>query len=367
MVRINQESNEMNETKNLLVLNLGVDVNDTSLGFTQTWIEELNKDYKIVDVITMRIGNNNLSENIEVNFINKNDKKLSKIKQLIRINRTFKHVLKNKSYDHCFAHMSPLLLVAGWPQLRKKRIKSTLWFTHPGPKLSIKKIILILATLVADNIVTASSNSFPYKVNKLNVTGHGIDFSRFERTNKKDIKKFLYLGRISASKNVEVIVENFIRFNSANANKFSLTLIGGPLNKQDRIYLNKLKNIIGNNAGIRIAGKIPHKKLNAAIKEFDCNINLTDLGFFDKAVLETLGAGLINICFNADYKQFYLKEYQDTLFIKSNLNELEAIFEYAVAIDSKEIEMIVEHASTKLEEHSLKSLPKRLSKVFFSS
>ena len=99
----------MNKSKNLLVLNLGVDADDTSLGFTQTWIEELNKDYATVDVITMRLGSNNLSEDIEVNFINKNEKKLSKIKQLIRISKTFKFVLKNKSYDHCFAQVQNLV------------------------------------------------------------------------------------------------------------------------------------------------------------------------------------------------------------------------------------------------------------------
>ena len=356
----------MNKSKNLLVLNLGVDADDTSLGFTQTWIEELNKDYATVEVITMRLGSNNLSEDIEVNFINKNEKKLSKIKQLIRISKTFKFVLKNKSYDHCFAHMSPLLLVVGWPQLRKKRIESTLWFTHPGPKFSMKKIILMLATILANNIVTASFNSFPYKTKKVKVTGHGIDFSRFEKTKKKQIKKFLYLGRISESKNVEVIIENFIRFNNANANQFSLALIGGPLNKQDEIYLDKIKKIIGNNSGIKILGKIPHEKLNETVKEFDCNINLTDLGFFDKAVLETLQAGLINICFNLDYKQFYLKEHQDKLFIKSNFNELNKIFEYVVSMDNKEIAMIVKYASINLEKHSLKTLPKRLSEVFFS-
>ena len=356
----------MTESKKLLVLNLGVDADDTSLGFTQTWIEELNKEYKVVDVITMRLGRNSLSKNIKINFINKNEKKISKIKQIIKINKTFKLVLKNNSYDHCFAHMSPLLLVVGWPHLYKKRIESTLWFTHPGPKFSIKKIILILATILANNIVTASSNSFPYNVKKLKVTGHGIDFSRFEKTSKKRVKQFLYLGRISKSKNIEMIIENFIKFNNTNANQFSLSLIGGPLNQQDEIYLDKIKKIIDTNPGIRIIGKIPHSQLNQAIKDFDCNINLTDLGFFDKAVLETLHAGLINICVNDDYKQFYLKEHQDKLFINNNINELNKIFEYVVSIDSNEINKIIEHASTQFHKHSLETLPRRLSKVFFS-
>ena len=123
----------MTSSNNLLVLNLGVDTDDTSLGFTQTWIEELNKKYTNIDVITMRLGRNGLDNKIGVHFINTNEKKLSKIKQLVKIHKTFKSVLKIQDYDHCFAHMSPLLFIVGWIHLRRKRIKTTLWFTHPGP------------------------------------------------------------------------------------------------------------------------------------------------------------------------------------------------------------------------------------------
>ena len=354
----------MNNSNNLLILNLGKDTHDTSLGFTQTWIEALSKEYSTTDVITMRLGKSNLSKDINVYFINENQTKLSKIRQYIKIQRTFKEVLRNKHYKHCFAHMSPLLLLIGKFYLWKRKIKTTLWFTHPGPKLSIKKFILLAATMLANNIVTASNNSFPYKVKKLKVIGHGVDFSRFEKTNKKQIKKFLYLGRISSSKHVEVIIENFIRFNASHQNNFSLTLIGGPLNKEDENYLSKIKKSIGDNQNIDFLGKIPHKELKKIVSKFDCNINLTGTGFFDKAVLETLHAGLINICYNEDYKQFFSSDYQDKLFIKSNLNELEKIFETVVALNQNEIESIIKDASGNLNKHSLLTLPKRLMNVF---
>ena len=354
----------MTSSNNLLVLNLGIDADDTSLGFTQTWIEELDKDYKNIDVITMRLGKNDLNSEIGIHFINTNEKKLSKIAQVIKIRKTFKDVLKIQDYDHCFAHMSPLLLLIGWIHLRRKGIKTTLWFTHPGPKFGLKKIILIIATLFTNNVVTASKNSFPYNVKKLEIIGHGIDFSRFERVNRKAIKNFLYLGRISKSKHVDVIVNNFIKFNNSNGNKFSLTLIGGPLNLEDNIYLDSIKKIIGTNSGITIAGKIPHGELNSLMKKYDCNINLGGKGFFDKAVLETLHAGIINICYNNDYKQFYSEKYKDKLFINNNLNELQGIFEYLIKLNDEEIHSIIEYAAETLENHSLQTLPSRLSEVF---
>ena len=52
----------MNKTKKLLILNLGIDSNDTSLGFTHTWINELKNEYPIIDIITMRLGKNDLEE-----------------------------------------------------------------------------------------------------------------------------------------------------------------------------------------------------------------------------------------------------------------------------------------------------------------
>ena len=40
----------MNDSNNLLILNLGIDTNDTSLGFTQTWIEALSKEYSTTEI-----------------------------------------------------------------------------------------------------------------------------------------------------------------------------------------------------------------------------------------------------------------------------------------------------------------------------
>ena len=72
---------------NLLILNLGVDADDTSLGFTQTWIEELNKEYANIEVITMRLGRNGLSNKIGLHYINTNEDKTSKVKQIIKMNK----------------------------------------------------------------------------------------------------------------------------------------------------------------------------------------------------------------------------------------------------------------------------------------
>ena len=42
----------------LLILNLGVDAENTSLAFTQKWINELSLNYLKVDVITLKLERN---------------------------------------------------------------------------------------------------------------------------------------------------------------------------------------------------------------------------------------------------------------------------------------------------------------------
>ena len=95
--------------------------------------------------------------------------------------------------------------------MKKNKIKSTLWFTHPGPKFGIKKLILFLSFIISENIVTASTTSFPIKSKKVSVIGHAVDLVNF--SNKKEeykLHNFLILSRISSSKNIEIAIDGFL-------------------------------------------------------------------------------------------------------------------------------------------------------------
>ena len=55
----------------LLILNLGVDSENTSLAFTQKWINDISLNYDAVDVLTMKVGSTyQLNENVNLFFIN---------------------------------------------------------------------------------------------------------------------------------------------------------------------------------------------------------------------------------------------------------------------------------------------------------
>ena len=133
-----------------------------------------------------------------------------------------------------------IILQTSTTSKHKNKIKTTLWFTHIGPKFGIKWLILWLSSFLADNIVTASKNSFPFKFNNLIITGHGINFEQFFNTKEKfELKNFLILSRISKSKNIENTIENFKKI--TNFEKCKLDIIGGTLNSNDEEYLEYLK------------------------------------------------------------------------------------------------------------------------------
>ena len=52
---------------------------------------------------------------------------------------------------------------------------------------------------------------------------------------------------------------------------------------------------------INFLGKQPHAKLPELLKKYDVNINNAQKGFFDKAVLETCAAGIINFYRSEDF------------------------------------------------------------------
>ena len=152
----------------LLILNLGVDSENTSLAFTQKWINDISLNFAAVDVLTMKVGNTyQLNKNVNLFFINDQNTNYTKIYQLRKLNKLTRKLIKNNNYTHCFAHMAPMQHLVAKFYLIQKNIKTTLWFTHSGPKFGIKWLILWFSSMLANNIVTASKSSFPFRFKKV--------------------------------------------------------------------------------------------------------------------------------------------------------------------------------------------------------
>ena len=346
----------------LLILNLGVDSENTSLAFTQKWINDISINYDAVDVLTMKVGSTyQLNKNVNLYFINDQNTNYTKIYQLRKLNKLTRKLIKNNNYTHCFAHMAPMQHLVAKFYLIQKNIKTTLWFTHSGPKFGIKWLILWFSSSLANNIVTASKHSFPFRFKKVKSIGHGINFDNFFIERKTfQLKNISILSRVSKSKNIENTIDNIIK--CKNFENINIDVIGGTLNIDDESYLNELLIKYKNFKNINFLGKQPHAKLPELLKKYDVNINNAQKGFFDKAVLETCAAGIINFYRSEDFDFLYSENLQNILkFDKNNL------FEKIDDLDSfnkDEILRNIETAQKQSKNHSTNNIVKNLIDIF---
>ena len=346
----------------LLILNLGVDSENTSLAFTQKWINDISLNFASVDVLTMKVGSKyQLNKNVNLFFINDQNTKYTKIYQLRKLNKITKKLIKNNDYTHCFAHMAPMQHLVAKLYLMQKNIKTTLWFTHSGPKFGIKWLILWFSSLLANNIVTASKHSFPFRFKKVKCIGHGITFENFFNERKTfQLENISILSRVSKSKNIENTLDNIIK--CKNFENINIDVIGGTLNSDDEGYLNELLIKYKNFKNINFLGKQPHAKLPELLKKYDVNINNAQKGFFDKAVLETCAAGIINFYRSEDFDFLYSKNLQKIL--KFDENNLYTKIDQLNSFDQDEILRNIEIAQKQSKSHSISNVVKNLIDTF---
>ncbi len=338
----------------LLYLNLAIDSDDTSLGFAIGWLEEISKNYEAVDVITLRLGK--LPELDKKITIHGPTHKVNKLYKYRFLYKTAKELIKKTNYENCFSHMSPISVFIIAFLLKRRNIKSTLWFTHPGPQFGLKKIILYFAFKLSDKILTASQTSFPFKSEKVHVIGHSINQDKFvNQKDKYELNNFLILSRISKSKNLEIGIDAFLNSNEGDNN---LDIIGGTLNQDDEQYLKKLKLKYENFNNIKFLGKVKHADLPSILKKYDVNFNCAGEGFFDKSVLETLSMGIVNFYHNSDFNSIY-KNYSVYYFFE-NTADLTKKINLLRNVKEDELNKFFDSINHNLKNHSLSSLNKRL-------
>jgi len=348
----------------LLILNLGVDSENTSLAFTQKWINELALNFTSVDVLTLKVGSKyNLNSNVNLFFINDKNSTYTKFYQFKKLIKLTRKLINENNYSHCFAHMAPLQHLIAKFFLLQKNVKTTLWFTHVGPKLGLKWVILWISSLLANNIVTASEQSFPFKFKKVRNIGHGINYDMFFKERKIfQLRNISILSRVSKSKNIENTLDNIIK--CKNFKNMRIDIIGGTLNDDDKQYLNELLIKYKNFQNINFLGKKAHEELPELLEKYDININNAKKGFFDKAVLETSAAGIINFYRSDEFDFLYNHNFQDILrFEKNNLyKKIDELDSY----DEIEILKNIQSAQNKSKNHSTKNVVKNLINIFNS-
>ena len=343
----------------ILIFNISTDSNNTSLGFAVNWINQLSEYYIEIDVVTLNKGATHmLNDNINVY----SHDSINKVTKFIEIRKTIKNLLNNNEYKFCLSHMTTSLTLVSSTIFKFNNLQSILWYTHKGPTTFIKKIVLYLGALFSDRIITASENSFPLRFKKVTSIGHAINYEDFYRSRSNlESKDFLILSRISRSKNIDESIQGFL--NSVYGESQNITIVGGPLTKQDVEYESYLKDKYSVYSNIRFAGSIPHPNLSKYIDKTRFHINNTPKGFYDKSVLETLSGGIINFYMNSEYDKNIHPVYLNILKFDGTKDDLTKSINLISKLEEDLLLEIIQFSQEKVKDESLKTLHHRILKV----
>jgi len=277
---------------NLLLFNLRVDRDDTALGFTTDWINELARHFDTITVITMFAGTIAVAPNVRVLSAGR-EKGYSKPWRGLLFYRLLFHVLSTQRIDVCFAHMMPLFAAMAAPVLKLRGIPTALWYAHNHPARMLR-----VADVLVDRAFSSVASAYPIASTKLRVLGQGIDTVRFSPLAAKAPKPelvFYTVGRITAVKRLEALVEAFALFHAARPKLATqLHIVGECLGEADRSYrvrLDAMVHAADLDELVRFVPPVPFHQVHRVHQEGDVFLHANDNGL-DKALLEAMSCAV---------------------------------------------------------------------------
>jgi len=125
--------------------------------------------------------------------------------------------------------------------------------------------------------------------------------------------KFMIItaGRIAEVKNLHLLIETADILKNKNFN-FEIKIAGAPILEADKIYFEKLKNLIKKKELenlIKFVGSISNNDIAEFYQSGDIFVNLSDTGSADKVVLEAMATGLNILTSNEAFKNVVSEKY----------------------------------------------------------
>lgn len=258
----------------LLIVTQVVDADDPRLGFFVRWIEEFATHTERVEVICLKEGKYALPQNVRVHSLGK-ENGVSRLKYVLNFYRYIWQL--RRDYDAVFVHMNPEYVVLGGLLWRLWHKRIALWYMHKSVTLKLR-----MATFFADDIFTASKESFRVSTNKLHITGHGID-TDFFFPDPSVVRGdwILSVGRLTKSKRHDLAIRR------AAQEGRTLRIAGeGP----ERAHLESLAEEL--HTTVQFLGPLTQAQLRDQYRTASYFIHTSETGSLDKVVLEALACGL---------------------------------------------------------------------------
>ena len=296
----------------LIVITQKVDINDGNLGFFHRWLEKLAEKVTELRVVCLAEGEHHLPSNTLVYSLGK-EKGYSKLRQFFRLQ---KFLLKNLAEtEGVLIHMCPIYAIASFPLVRAFRKRFVMFYAHGGVHIKLK-----VAEKVVGAILSSSVAGCRLKSKKVKIIGQGIDTEKFKIQNSKfkitsQNSKFriLYAGRINRTKDPETIIRAIdILVNQNNLKNIKLKIIGHPLVKSEKEYLEKLKDLVKDKglAGcVEFIDGVPYSQMPGHYQNTDLFVNPSSTGSLDKVVLEAMAAGCLVLNCNEAYQEILDSKY----------------------------------------------------------
>lgn len=287
----------------LLIVTQAVDTEDPALGFFVRWVEEFAKHAERIEVICLKEGkHDSLPANVRVHSLGKENPP--------RLWRRLRYAIRFKllawrlrhDYDAVFVHMnSEYVVLAGilWRLLGKH---IGLWYVHRNVDLKLR-----IAAILTNDIFTASREGFRLATTKLHIVGHGIDTAAFRAPIRPlgTPVRIVSVGRITPIKNLGTLIEAIALLRDRGIDT-TATLIGAPVHPSDQVYLESLQELAEErhvSDRVIFAGSVPHAQMAKEYGTFDMSVNLCPTGGLDKAVLESMAAGLLVFVSNQGFTE----------------------------------------------------------------
>ena len=289
----------------LLLFNLATDTHDPVLGFGLEWVRRLARHCESVDIITMYRGEYDLPANVTVYSAGR-ERGLSKAARVANFYRHLLRLQAARRYDACFAHMMPLFAGLAGPLLTARGIRTALWYTHRQRSAQLR-----LGLAMSWRVVSADATSFPYETDKLRVIGHGIDTDFYAPAAAVDggDPLFVQVGRLAAIKHQATTIE------AVAATAGALALIGGAQAGASSEYERRLVGMareLGLAERCHFTGDLPAAAVRDWYRRATVAVNMSPVGLFDKAALESMACGVPTIVCNPAFAPL-LGEHGDLL------------------------------------------------------
>jgi glycosyltransferase involved in cell wall biosynthesis len=271
----------------VIYISQAVDCNDPVVPHTVRWIEALARKPNIdrVAVLALRTGRHELPGNVAVDRFGRSNR-------LGTLAAFYRGVLRSlrRRPDLIFIHQGgpyPALLL---PVKLLARIPVVQWKAHGV----ITRAMAFYARRCDDLIFTATPASFPMRIAKVRVVGHGIDTQAFSDNAEEPVGDLIAVGRIAPIKCVEEMVRAVDHANRTYGTAYRLDIYG-PTLPGDEGYAARVDTLIdrlGARERIALHGPVLHADLPRLLNAHRAALNFTNRGAIDKSALEAMACGL---------------------------------------------------------------------------